>query len=559
MSSSTRRDLAIVLVVCALAFGWRLGRLGLIDPDEPFYAQTAVEMLARHDLVTPRIFDHPQFEKPALFYWLACASFAAFGRTEAAARLPGATAAALLVLLTWGFGRRIFGARAGRLAALVLASGATFTVSARIMLTDMVFALFLCASCFAFWRAVEAQGARARAGRWIVLAAVASALAVLTKGPLGILVPGLAVLAWRILSRRPFPAGAGVWGLAAAVWVVVAVPWYAVMIQRHGLEYARAFFVHENFERLVRAEHPANNRLDYYPGVLILGSWPWIPALAVTLMRARRRIAPAAPAGAPRAAASGSGSAALYLAGWFASSFLFFSIAQSKLPTYILFLFVPLALLAGRALDALLRDGFASRAERNAALALAALQALAPPAALLLPAARPFAAPMLAAGAFLLVALALLARGPSPAWVGATVAATLALLVGATGPAADAIEAQTSVRPSVLALQHVAGPEVPVLTSAFLARGLHYYTGRAAIVLSNRDQPFFTPHPLPLVRGPLGLAEFVRAHGATLCVMRAKEWRDIERAAPRPIPGTQIPIGDKVLVRVGPEAIPALE
>src|SRR5439155_10419296 len=197
MSSSTRRDLAIVLVVCALAFGWRLGRLGLIDPDEPFYAQTAVEMLARHDLVTPRIFDHPQFEKPALFYWLACASFAAFGRTEAAARLPGATAAALLVLLTWGFGRRIFGARAGRLAALVLASGATFTVSARIMLTDMVFALFLCASCFAFWRAVEAQGARARAGRWTGLAAVASALAVLPKGPLGTRVPGPPGLAWR--------------------------------------------------------------------------------------------------------------------------------------------------------------------------------------------------------------------------------------------------------------------------------------------------------------------------------------------------------------------------
>ena len=557
MSSSTRRDLAIVLVVCALAFGWRLGRLGLIDPDEPFYAQTAVEMLARHDLVTPRIFDHPQFEKPALFYWLACASFAAGGRTEAAARLPGAAAATVLVLLTWGLGRRIFGARAGLLAALVLASGAAFAVTARIMLTDMVFALFLCASCFAFWRAVEAQEVRAPSGRWIVLAAVVSALAVLTKGPLGILVPGLAVLAWRIFSRRPFPAGAGVVGLAAALWVAIAVPWYALMIQLHGMEYARAFFVHENFERLVRAEHPANNRLDYYPAVLILGSWPWIPALAVTLMRARRLIG--APTGAPTGAPSDAGSAALYLAGWFASSFLFFSIAQSKLPTYVLFLFVPLALLTGRALDALLRDGFGSRVERITALALAALQALAPLAALALPAARPFALPMLAAGAFLLGALALLVRGPSPAWVGATAVATLALLVGATGPAADAIEARTSVRPAALALQHVAGPEVPVLTSAFLARGLHYYTGRAAIVLSNREQPFFTPHPLPLVRGARGLAEFVRAHGATLCVMRGEEWHDIERAARRPIPDLQIPIGDKVLVRVGPEAIPALE
>src|SRR5882672_192322 len=106
MSSATRRDVALLLLVCALAFGLRLGRLGLIDPDEPFYAQTAVEMLARHDLVTPRNFDHPQFEKPALFYWLACAAFTVLGRTEAAARLRGAAAATMLVLLTWSFARR---------------------------------------------------------------------------------------------------------------------------------------------------------------------------------------------------------------------------------------------------------------------------------------------------------------------------------------------------------------------------------------------------------------------------------------------------------------------
>src|SRR6266568_9087066 len=149
MSSSTRRDLAVLLVVCALAFGWRLGRLGLIDPDEPFYAQTATEMLARHDWTTPHIFGAPQFEKPALFYWLACLSFSALGRNELAARLPGALAATVLVLLTWAFGRRAFGTRAGLLAAVVLATGVAYAVTARMMLTDMVFAAFVCTACFA--------------------------------------------------------------------------------------------------------------------------------------------------------------------------------------------------------------------------------------------------------------------------------------------------------------------------------------------------------------------------------------------------------------------------
>ena len=77
MSPSTRRDAALLLVVCVLAFGWRLGRLGLIDPDEPFYAQTAAEMLDRHDWLTPHIFGHPQFEKPPVVYWLMMSSMTA--------------------------------------------------------------------------------------------------------------------------------------------------------------------------------------------------------------------------------------------------------------------------------------------------------------------------------------------------------------------------------------------------------------------------------------------------------------------------------------------------
>ena len=537
MSATTRRDLAVLLLLCVLLFGFRLGRLGLIDPDEPFYAQTAAEMLDRHDWVTPHIFGQPQFEKPILFYWLSAASFAALGRNELAARLPGVLAATALVLMTWAFGRRAFGPRAGTLAGLVLASGAAFAVTARMMLTDVVFSVFVCASCLLLWRAVDPASPLGR-GRRLLLAALASALAVLTKGPLGLLIPALAALGWRLVSRRPLPLRPRAWLAAAALWALVATPWYAAMLTLYRGDYARAFFVHENFERLIRAEHPANNRLDYYPAVLLLGSFPWLPALAVTLRRARRRIAASAPA--------------LFLAVWFAAALVFFTLAQSKLPTYVVFLFVPLALLTGATLDDLLRDGFAGRSERIPALTLGALQALALLAAPALGAARPFAATLLGAAACLAVA-ALLARRPSPAWVAASALATLALIVGATTWSADAVETATSTRPAARALAQRRDSWAPVLSSPFLVRGMWYYAHRGARVLSNRGQPFFTPHPLPVVRGPEELRGFARDHGPTLCVMRAKEWGEIERRADPPLAAESQAIGDKLIVRVEPQ------
>jgi 4-amino-4-deoxy-L-arabinose transferase-like glycosyltransferase len=374
----------------------------------------------------------------------------------------------------------------------------------------------------------------------VVAAFALAALAALTKGPLGLLIPGLAAWAWLGITRRPFPAGGA--GLAAALslFLLIAGPWYAVMLAEYRWDYVRAFFIHENFERLIRAEHPANNRLDYYPAVLVLGSFPWMPLLGVTLLRVRRLLA--------------DGGAALYLACWFATSFVFFTLAQSKLPTYVLFLFVPLALFAGVTLDRLLRDGFQGRGERGLAMGLAAFQALAACAAFAVPAFRPMFAPVAATAVCLALAAILLARGPSVGWASASAASTVALIVGATTWSAAALEAETSVRPVAMALERQADRDSPVLTSAFLARGVWYYTGRGGRVLSNRGQPFFTPHPLPLVRGAPGLREFVREHGTTWCVMRAKEWREIEQLDPAGIRAPCDTVGDKLIVRVDPAA-----
>src|SRR5258706_2284758 len=98
---STCRDTLLLLLVCALVFWWRLGALGLVDPDEPFYAQTAREMLARGDWQTPYMFGAPQFEKPILFYWLAMVAYEIFGFTEFAARFVPALFGTALAFLTY--------------------------------------------------------------------------------------------------------------------------------------------------------------------------------------------------------------------------------------------------------------------------------------------------------------------------------------------------------------------------------------------------------------------------------------------------------------------------
>lgn len=531
MLSKTRRDLLILLVLCGVLFGWRLGRVGLMDPDEPFYAESAVEMAESHEALVPRIFGQPQFEKPPMIYWASMVSFGLLGRTEFAGRAPCALCALLLVLMTWAFGARVFGRRAGFLAAIVLATSLAFVVVARMILTDMMLALFVCGSCFAFWLADG--DARPRHGM-IALALVSAALAVLTKGPIGALVPALAAAVYLLVARRSPPGGLStwVWGLAAAL--AIAVPWYAYMIERFGGSYVRAFFLHENLARLVGAEHPSNNHLYYYPAVLIGGALPWIPALAITLLRAvRSRSRRGAPA---------------YLACWILSSLAFFTLAQSKLPTYVLFLFVPMALLMGRTIERLVLHGFESPLERWIALGAGSLQVSGLLAVFAFPEQAGFFVVAGATAGCIALAVVSQMRNRQRAWL-AFSAASMVVFVGlALTWSAHDLEVTTSMKPAAMAALTDMNPSRAVLLSSpQLARGLFYYLRRPVTVLTDRAKPFFSPHPLPVVRGGDSLMAFVRLHGPALCFVREREWR---RIRPRGFVGDSMRIGDKIIVRV---------
>ncbi len=184
-----------------------------------------------------------------------------------------------LAFVSWPFG----GGWGGFLAALVLATGLEFCVMSRLMLTDIPLAAFLAAALFCFWLALKEESHR---DKWMFWHLVWAGLAVLTKGPLGSLVTVVATVAFSLSMRWPvLYRGRGFWWGVVAYAVIVG-PWYALMFAWHAKPFWEEFFIRDNWLRVIRAEHPSNNHFWYYPGLLLLGSLPWMPTVALTARRA---------------------------------------------------------------------------------------------------------------------------------------------------------------------------------------------------------------------------------------------------------------------------------
>ncbi len=528
---NTFRSGLLLLLVCFAAFWWRLGTLGLIDPDEPFYAQSAHEMLTTGDWLTPQIYGAPQFEKPIFYYWMVAASYKTLGETEFAGRMPTALFSTLLVLMCWAWASRVFNPQAGFLGALILATGLEFSVMSRLMLTDVPLAFFLAGSIFSYWFAISGSSRRQL---WLALHVLCSAFAVLTKGPIGSLIPLLGALSFSAATRTaPVLRGRGFW-MGCAAYAVLVAPWYGLMFLWHGRRFWEEFFVRDNWLRLIRAEHPANNHVYYYAGLLLLGSIPWMPVVMAAIrrlwhdVRQDRRLA--------------------YVCAWLLSSLIFLTVAQSKLPSYGFFLFVPMSLLAGVTLDSICRLGFRDRTEKWILISAAVLQFVAAFAAPLLPVAKPFAMPAaLTAGCLMLAVICLVFRRWQP-WVLASAVASIVLITGALTFSKEHVEADSSARPVAQELARRRQGDEPLLSGKFLIRGIIYYMREPVTVLANKAQPFWAAHPLPVVvwRGD-GVEQFLAKHPTALCALRRSEWETLCKHAAF--------AGSEVLSESGPNII----
>jgi len=350
----SRRALLMLLAAFAIAWFCNLGYRHLAKSDEGRYAEIPREMVASGDWLTPRLNGFKYFEKPALQYWATAAAFSAFGATEWAARLWPGLAGFFGVLLVYWTGHRLSGPPAGLYGAAVAASAAMYVALGHMLTLDMGLTFFMSAAVFAIALAQRDQASEADCRRWMLLAWAAAALAVLSKGLIGIALPAGAVALyvlverdWKRLARLHIVRG----GL---LFLAITAPWF-VTVSLANPEFFRYFFIHEHFERFLTREHGRYEPVWYFVPVVLVGIIPWIVSLFPALWSAWTR-SPGAHFQSQR-----------FLLVWCAVVFAFFSASSSKLASYILPMLPALALIAGH---------YLASAGRRVALAHAAVAAL---------------------------------------------------------------------------------------------------------------------------------------------------------------------------------------
>ena len=305
----------------------------LFEPDEGRYAEIPREMLARGEWVVPLLQGEPYLDKPPLLYWLIMVSYHWLGTHDWAARLVPALAVHGCILLTYWLGRRTLGEQAAFWGALMLALAPGFSSVGRLLVLDGLLAFFVWLSALAAFEAL--RGEPLRRGWWL-LAAAACGLGVLTKGPIApvLLVPPL--LASRWLSGRAIRVSWSDLGLFGAVVLALNAPWYVAVCLRVP-EFAGYFFWKHNVLRFLSPfDHlrPVWFYLPILAGGLLpatLLAWPFLRFMLSEKVEEADRRCPEL-------------GYFLLAAGW---CVLFFSLSGSKLPTYVLPAFPPLALALG--------------------------------------------------------------------------------------------------------------------------------------------------------------------------------------------------------------------
>jgi 4-amino-4-deoxy-L-arabinose transferase-like glycosyltransferase len=338
----------LLVLLAAVTLFAGLGRPAISDSDEAFYAEAGREMVTGGDWLTPHFNYENRFQKPILFYWIVASCYAVAGIDEAAARVGSAAAGLGIVLLVFAAGRRWYDDATGLLAGAITATSFGCASAARLSLPDLPLAFFITLTVWAAFVALfdrprsatppgasraRVEGRRARS--WWLLAGFAAALGFLTKGPLALAVPVLALAVPFVLERgwrRLHPADAA---MAAGVFLVVATPWYAAMTSAHGASYLRGFFIGDNLERFATTAFNAPRPIYFYVPIVLAGMLPWTPFFALLARPVARGIRlrklPL--------------KTDVRLWCWAAAPFLLFTISIGKQPRYVLPMLAPLALL----------------------------------------------------------------------------------------------------------------------------------------------------------------------------------------------------------------------
>ena len=516
------RKLLLLTLLCGVFFFLGNGIVGLTNPDEVFYVGTAKEMAQHNTWVIPYLFGQPQFEKPILTYWLLRIGLLIFGDSNFGSRFFPALFAMCGVWATYwialsGFGNR----RKAFLSAIILMSSFLYVGIARTVFTDMIFSVFIALALASFFWAYQRP-------RWksvgLILFYLMSALAVLTKGPLGCVIPFLVVLLFLFLRKElrflvSIPSLVGL-----ILFLFVSLPWYCFMVQKYGQSFIQEFYINDHLRRIVEAEHHGSDKWFFYPGTMLFGLFPWTIFLGGALVSYFRRFFKKESTVVVQ----------LFLLIWVAVVFCVFQAAHSKLVSYILPVFPALALITGDYVD----DRIRRRGNKIAPLFLATvIMLVALPLTMLfgmlfLPAFLPPAnltSLILTVYTALIIGMIILVRRRKLLWtlylLGLQAVFVLGLIFFSYPYYADHVMSKNAVDYLKTNYQ-VQGR---VLSTKIMMRGVRYYGGWDMAFWNISKGQFFSPHPVPDLNSDAKALAFLRSQPVTYGIIGKKNWIELER------------------------------
>lgn len=272
----TRIRLAILLAVCLLVYLPGLFRPALMDDADTVHAESAKEMILRHDWVSLYADGVRYLQKAPLMYWITAASYKVFGISEWSTRLVLLASVLALLATAWIFGQRFFGELGGFYAALILATAPGIYVYTRFLIPNVLVAMWLALGFYFFLAGYEQR----EPSRWLCwgLAATA-ALNVLTMGLIGLAFPGLIILVFLALVGDLGYLKKMRLVSSAVVFLIIAVPWHVLAALRNPGEPGTAekgflwfYFINEQFLRYL------NQRIPHDYGKVPLGVF-WAEAV----------------------------------------------------------------------------------------------------------------------------------------------------------------------------------------------------------------------------------------------------------------------------------------
>ncbi|MDP1997925.1 MAG: glycosyltransferase family 39 protein, partial [Gallionella sp.] len=336
MNLISTEQIRFLLIAVALIWFANLEYRTLIKPDEGRYAEIPREMVASGDWVTPRLNELKYFEKPPLQYWATATAYTLFGEHQWTSRLWTGLTGFAGILLVWFAGLRLFGREAAGYAALLLSSSLLYVLMGHINTLDMGVTFFLTLGIIGLLLG-QAQADTAKRRNWMMVAWAGLALAVLSKGLMGLVLPGAALFIYCVVQRDFGVLKRMHWLPGLAVFFVITAPWF-VLVMKANPEFFERFFIYEHYTRFTTKDLGRYQPWYYFIPILLAGALPWTVLMFDTMLRTWRNSSLPKKIFNPQR----------FLLIWAVFIYVFFSISGSKLPSYLLPMFPVLVLLMGK-------------------------------------------------------------------------------------------------------------------------------------------------------------------------------------------------------------------